>query len=406
MYKRSIVFAVLLAAVSALTAACGPIEHPEYSTWSETQTAPPHLRVVWHEDPAHEMVVSWTTRGAQANTVYYDTEPHNGDITKYRYKVDAQIQGIYEDADPKYHHAFIEGLEPSTTYYFVVASDDKVSTEHHVITAPKDDSEFKLLYGGDSRSNRTMRREMNRRIGQLFEDDPSILAMVHGGDFVADGDMWEQWNHWLMDYQLTTTPEGRVLPILATRGNHEGRGVLFNEVFGFPGGVKRDYYRTQIGANLVWLTLDTNSSLAGEQRGWLADQLIDAQKHRWIVPSYHEPAYPAVKAPGPAHHLWVPLFEKYNVDLVAESDGHALKRTVPIRAGKADPTGVVYVGEGGLGVNQRTPKDRWYLDSPGFKGATHHVQLLTVSPEELTYEAIDIEGNLVDAYKRTPRDRG
>ena len=48
------------------------------------------------------------------------------------------------------------------------------------------------------------------------------------------------------------------------------------------------------------------------------------------------------------------LFEKYNVDLALESDGHCIKRTVPIRNGKQD-NWVVYVGEGGLELANAAP---------------------------------------------------
>ena len=39
---------------------------------------------------------------------------------------------------------------------------------------------------------------------------------------------------------------------------------------------------------------------------------------------------------GPAKHapIFCPLFDKYNIDIALESDGHCMKRTVPIRDGK------------------------------------------------------------------------
>ncbi len=404
MYQRSIFLAVVLTAV-ALLAACGPAVNVETATWSEEQSAPPHLRVVWLENPAHEMAVSWTTRGAESNVVYYDTKPHNGELDAYAHKAEANLSGTYEDEDPYYHHAFLTNLEPSTTYYFVVASDDRVSNEYHVVTAPDDDRPFKLLYGGDSRSDRQMRREVNRSLADRLEEDPSILALVHGGDYVNDGDNFELWNRWLTDHQLTTTDSGRVLPIIPTRGNHEGDGMHFNEIFAFPGGTDADYFRTQIGDRVSLITLDTNSTMSGRQRDWLIEQLESSQSSRWLLTSYHRPAFPAVKAAGEARDLWVPLFERYDVDLAVESDGHAYKRTVPIRNEMHDPTGVVYVGEGGLGVGQRTPKDRWYLRSPGVAKSKHHVQLLTFSADELKYEALDVAGSVFDTYSRGPRDR-
>lgn len=101
--------------------------------------------------------------------------------------------------------------------------------------------------------------------------------------------------------------------------------------------------------------------------------------------------------------MFVPLFEKYNVDLALESDGHCIKRTVPIRNGKQNPTGVVYVGEGGLGVGQRRPKqDHWYLKD-GYTGRGHHVMQLSFSNDALTVETIMLEGNTVDKTTLKPR---
>jgi hypothetical protein len=401
----TIILVIVVAAASVLLPACGPVAHPEYSTWAQGQSTPPHMRVVWLENPDREMAISWTTRDSESNVVYYDTEPRNGDIDTYAMKTEANLSGTYEDEDPYYHHAFLTNLEPSTTYYFTIVSDDRVSHEYHVITAPDGDTPFKLMYGGDSRSDRGARKRINQTIADYVEDNPSILALVHGGDYVSDGDDFELWNHWLQDYQLTTTSDGRVLPIIPTRGNHEGDGMYYNEIFAFPGGTLDDFFRTQIGDRLSFITLDTNSSMAGHQRDWLAAELKGSQNSRWVLTSYHRPAYPAVKSAGAARNLWVPLFEQFNVDLVCESDGHAYKRTMPIRNESHAEDGVVYVGEGGLGVGQRSPKDRWYLRSPGTSRARHHFQVLTFSPEELTYEAFDIDGRRFDSYVRTPRER-
>ena len=75
------------------------------------------------------------------------------------------------------------------------------------------------------------------------------------------------------------------------------------------------------------------------------------------------------------------LFDKYNIDIALESDGHCMKRTVPIRDSKKDPTGIIYVGEGGLKVGQRKPDgNRWYIKDGGKTGSAHHVGAST-SPQ-------------------------
>ena len=78
---------------------------------------------------------------------------------------------------------------------------------------------------------------------------------------------------------------------------------------------------------------------------------------KWKFAVYHHPAYSSAPSRDnkDIREHWVPLFEQHQLDLVCEADGHNIKRTVPIRNGKRDPTGVVYIGEGGLGVPQRQP---------------------------------------------------
>lgn len=372
------------------------------------QAAPRHLRVIWGEDPAHHAIISWSTNArGQVHEVYYDTTPRSGVLSAYVFQNRSPLSGSYNGGRLNYHHAELSGLSPSTTYYFVVVSDGKASPERHFVTGPEDDRPFKLLYGGDSRSNRSSRKGMNRKVSQLLTENPTILALWHGGDFISRGNNLGKWSAWLDDHKLTTTKAGRVLPIIPTRGNHEGNGVLYNTVMAWPGGKQVDYFTTRIGLNSVLITLDSNSPQGGTQAQWLDQALKKAQGSRWILASYHRPAYPAVKSPGGALQHWVPLFEQYNVDLVCESDGHALKRTVPIRNGMQDPTGIVYVGEGGLGVRQRSPHtNRWYLRGSGMARSGHHVQVLSFTPKDLTYQAILMDGSVADTYVAMPRRTG
>lgn len=371
--------------------------------------SPRHLRVIWLDDPSSEAVVSWTTEGPAETRLVWDTE-ERASASAYANSVYPARSGSFDEDEPEtYHHAVLDSLPPASRVHFRVLTEGEESADFWFWTAPDDARPFVLLYGGDSRSDRRTRREMNERMRDLVESDPSIIALVHGGDYVYRGSSWELWDQWLDDWQRSITSDNRVLPIVPARGNHEGDATLYNEVFAFPGAREAygDWFATRIGEDFLLLNLDSNVSQAGAQRQWLADQLERGQKFRWIATNYHRPAYPAVKSPGGALYHWVPLFEQFNVDVVLESDGHVLKRTVPIRDGQHDPSGVVYVGEGGLGVPQREPDlDRWYLAPPGMARAAHHIQALRVTPDAIYYAAILKDGTVADSYTFKPRRRG
>lgn len=367
------------------------------------------IRVVWHDEPQSTAVVSWSTSGAADTKLVWDRERPT-QIGDYDHEVTPSRSGEFSGGDGTvYHHSRLTGLNPSEDVHFRIMAGEEVTRPLWFRTAPDDARPFVLLYGGDSRSDSKARRRMNVRMRELMEADESVIALAHGGDYVYTGSSWAQWDRWLDDWEAVIASSGRVLPIIPARGNHEGDGELYNEIFGFPGDPQAtgDWWTTRMGQDFVLINLDSETSQAGGQRGWLEKQLEKAQSVRWIAVNYHRPAYPAVKSPGGSLYHWVPLFEQYNVDFVFESDGHVLKRTVPIRDGQYDPTGVVYLGEGGLGVPQRTPdNDRWYLQPPGMATSGHHVQALRITPDGVYYSAIGIDGEVLDTHTFRPRRRG
>jgi len=391
--------------------------------WTELSgSRPAQWRVVWTTDPARTATIAWTTAEAGEEHVVH-LEPEGVEEEAARV-VAATRNGRYsrssaDDSEAWYHHARVEDLSPNTTYRFRLESDGQRSPELRFRTAPAGDRPVAILAGGDSRTGHAARMRVNASIARRIAADPELLAFSHGGDYVANGDRWDQWSAWLSHHELATSADGRVLPIVPTRGNHD-YGPLYDEVFDAPG--RRDgWFRTQLSSRVSLLTLNSNVSAAGRQLTWLQRDLQFASgTARWIVVSYHRPLYPAVKTPGPAKGFWTPVFDRFGVDLALESDGHCIKRTLPIRDDEPDPEGVVYVGEGGLGVPQRTPRtDEWYLEPPGFAARGHHVLRLDFSTEELrvrflrfalaaggaTVDPSGVEPELVDEFTRAPRER-
>lgn len=375
--------------------------------------APRQWRCIWTEDPATIATLSWnTTAAGRQHLVRLKAIGGSGDDNgppvdagEERSVAAARNARFTGDAPPLYyHHARVAGLTPGTTYEVVFESDGRQSPPLRFTTAPADDRTVAILFGADSRSGRPQRQHMNRLLARLVAESYAaertpILALAHGGDYIYDGNELALWSQWMTDHELTVGKEGRLLPIIPARGNHD-HGEHFNEVFGFPRG-DRDFYALNIGPQVRLITLNTETSMAGRQAKWLAAELAASRpEHRWLAAQYHRPAYPAVKLPSRALLHWVPLFEEFNVDLVCEGDGHTIKRTPPLRANSIDPAGVPYIGEGGLGVGQRTPKaDRWYLQAPQAKvGSDHHVQLLTFGEQNLNCRVVLASGEIFDEH--------
>lgn len=379
-------------------------------------TEPRHVRVTWIENPQHEAVVSWsTTEPSGRNQVAYDTQSHGGELRLYGERARDIHSGEYTRSrddrsygEPPlyYHHAHLTGLEPGTTYYFMLVSEGEESREFHFRTAPDDDSDINILFGGDSRIGGNEpylhkdRRNMNRRMRELAEEH-GVLVFCHGGDFYQRAEL-RYMRPWLTDHELTITSEGRVIPLIPVRGNHD-RAVGFEEMFWWPDMENDYYFVTQITEEIVFVTLNTEISLAGAQRAWLDARLRQLRpENRWLYVQYHKPAYPSVRGwtdGEDRRHHFVPLFERYDVDIVTESHDHALKRTLPIREGGPHEHGITYIGDGGLGVPQRSPDPaRWYLQEPGMTASVHHVHVLEFTKDQIRGRAFGMDGGVLDDF--------
>jgi acid phosphatase type 7 len=385
-------------------------------------TTPRHLRVLWVENPQHEAMVSWTTDAAATDhRLLYDREPRRGRPEAYAHGAAPARAGAFSlsRADVRqgtrpghFVHVHLRDLEPDTTYHFTAVSDGERSAEFHFRTAPAEDRPIKLLFGGDSRVGGNEpyfhhdRRSMNRRMAALAEEHPDILALVHGGDFVQLT-QWRFLEPWLTDHELTRTQDGRILPLVPVRGNHD-RDIGFEETFWWPGQEGRYYFETAFTPRHRLVVLNSEISLGGTQRAWLAETLARARaESRWLLAAYHKPAWPSVRGfadAAPRRRFWVPLFEQHRIDLALESHDHALKRTVPILAEAEHPEGIVYIGDGGLGVPQRNPDpSRWYLRGDALARAAHHVHILDFTETELHGTAYGLGGEVLDAFTRPLR---
>ncbi len=375
-----------------------------------------NIRVVWSTSPQTEAVVVWDGETVdEAAVLLYDTVSRKDGRRNYASTSPVAEAGLYKEEAPDpnsekvepvtpdlfYHHAKLTRLTPDTLYYLAVKTAEGIGREFHFKTAPQSDKPFKLIYAGDSRSRLNVTRAISGQISEMIAEDDTIIALLHGGDY-AGMPKRDMWKAWLEAYALTTTDDGKLLPIIPVVGNHErpSKSPIFRQAYGYPGG-EEDYYLCRLTPSVAILLLNTETRADGAQRDFLQKALATLKKEKvyWQVAAYHKPFFPAIKGPAAAKASWVPLFEKFNIDLALESDGHCIKRTVPIRGDKEADDGIVYIGEGGYGAPQRAPKlDRWYIQGDNaFASKGDHIMMLEFTPEAINYSVILNTGEIIDS---------
>lgn len=369
---------------------------------------PPALYAMWEKDPTTTISLLWHTRNDVAREAKHPAEleirPKGGSARTSWKKVKA-LSSVMPHSNRTIRRVALRGLKPGAEYSFRFGQQGR---SYSFRTMPATlEQPVRFAAGGDTMHNQAMFEKTNL---QVLKHDVDFV--VFGGDLAyADGkpEQVGRWYNWFDVCKRTLiTPEGRVIPIVVTIGNHEVQGAFnqpyekapfFYSLFPFPG--RPGYGVLDFGKYLSLVVLDTGHTapIGGAQTQWLEKTLAARRKVPHVFPVYHVPIYPSVRKynDNSAQLLnWAPLFEKYGVRIAFENHDHAYKRTHPIRAGKIQQGGVVYLGDGCWGVATRpVATDRWYLAKAS---SVRHFILGTLQGKERRFLMLDEDGNTIDTY--------
>lgn len=329
-------------------------------------------RLIVTDNPATTIMIGWNQISGTSPTVYYGTTDYGTNWSSYPNSKTVDRSVSYKGMNNTF--AKLSGLTPDTNYYFVIRDSQGTSSRFWFKTAPSTNQKMSFIAGGDSRNNRTPRNNANLLVSKL-----KPTAIFFGGD-MTNGDSDAEWKEWFDDWQNTTASDGRMFPIVPTRGNHEGSNNSIYHLFNVPS--TNAYYDITFGNNLYTIyTLNSEISAGGTQYSWLSQQL-NANTSIWKSAQYHKPMRPHVSSKSEGndeYSNWAQLFYDKGVNLVFESDSHTVKSTWPMKPCSGgtgcdegfirdDVNGTVYVGEGCWGAPLRSSDDskNWTRDAGTF----------------------------------------
>ncbi len=340
------------------------------------------LHIQFGADAAREAVVSWHTNASVGKPVVrYGTAAAGFGTT-----VDAQTR-TYRDAksgiEIQAHHARLTGLSPDTDYVYAAGHDGASPEMGTLHTAPSGRAAFRFTSFGDQ-GTPTLGKLLNGayvndNLGSPFAGDVTagiervapLFNLVNGDLCYANlsTDRIRSWE----DYWANNSRSARYRPWMPAPGNHEnelGNGEIgyqaFQTYFTVPDAGAENhaqglwYSFTVGGMRVIALANDDicyqdagNSYVrgysGGAQKRWLEAELVKARADRnidWVVVFMHQVAISSADKVNGAdlaiRQEWLPLFDKYQVDLVLAGHEHHYERSHPLR--------------GNLGTETLTPK--------------------------------------------------
>ena len=328
--------------------------------------------VAFGADPSREIVITWQVGSpvkkpfVRLGTKPWDFgDPIAADLRTLTTPL-ADIHSV-DDVPPSnsapveqyYVHAKLTGLIPGQTYYYFVGHSGwdvtgNLDTVRSVKTAPLGRKPFTFTAFGDEGVSYDAVATTNliRAQAPAFHLHAGDISYAESG---GSGLITDTYDPRVFDSFFTQIePVAASIPWQVAVGNHEmetwyspdGYGGQF-ERFAFPT-ANKTYYTFTYG-NVAVLSLDANDVSneipanngysGGAQTKWLAAQLAAYRKRSdidFIVVYFHHCAYctcTSHSSEGGVRANWVPLFDKYSVDLVINGHNHIYERTDPLKGG-------------------------------------------------------------------------
>ncbi|WP_442808320.1 purple acid phosphatase family protein [Trinickia soli] len=378
-----------LAGASGLASAAGAltVAAKGADTNATADGTPEQIHLTWGADPTSEVVVSWASQAASVHPRVTVTADHGHSETVHA------VQRPYTDglngAVVFTYHARLGDLKPGTTYRYEVTADNssRIGSPFAAsfATAPRGRKPFRFTSYGDLATPNTawvLSSPQSRFAVEAVERFQPLFHLLNGDLCYANLNPTHQPDVW-RDFGNNNQTSAANRPWMPCPGNHElefyngaqgldsylTRYTLPENGTRFPG----RWYAFQV-SSVLFISLDADDIVYqdaaafvagpaplvpaqstgnapiqpgtslyvrgysnGEQTRWLEKTLRRAADDRgidWIVVQMHQDALSSSKTGNGSDKAlreeWLPLFERYGVDLVLCGHDHDYERSYPV----------------------------------------------------------------------------
>ena len=238
-----------------------------------------------------------------------------------------------------------------------------------------------IIIYGDSRAGHAIHQKI---VNRIMENNPSVV--FHTGDLVDNGLNPEDW----VMFNKITDSLRKTAEFYPALGNHEENSPLFFKNFNLPDN-GRWYSVDRQDVHFIILDSNSNLSIGSEQYRWLEDNLKGVDKKtKFVIVIFHYPIFSSTRSHADEKGLKhiIPLFERYGVNIVFSGHAHNYERFY------RNKIYYIVTGGGGAPLYKRSHKAEY---SQLF-AEVYHFCKLSISGNQLTVTAIDIDSNVVDEF--------
>lgn len=363
-----------------------------------SSSTPDQVHLSWSSDPSTGIDVQWRTdTTVTTSELKYRINGTSEEQVVVAERIRLEDRLLMNDRYINHFTAQLRNLKPGTTYEYAIGKTADWSSSGSLTTASADNS-FSFLWFGDT--------HYSPKFGEIlhlsYEKHPDAAFYSIVGDLVSDGLFRNQWDE-LFEYSRGVF---NTIPLMAVPGNHDNRAglgaQLFRDQFSYPlnapEGVPTEQTYSFMYKNTLFLMIDATSPME-PQTPWIEKQLAES-KATWKVAMFHFPPYNWEEPYVNIQQAWVPLFDKYHVDMVFGGHIHYYMRSKPMKNGKVVDSynnGTAYIISIGIPNRDREMTPEPYAE---VRNATGHLyEYVKIDGNRLSFQTYDSQNKLIDSFE-------
>jgi hypothetical protein len=362
-----------------------------------SSTTPDQVMLTWSSDPATGIDIQWRTdTTVTSGTVSYREK---GSSETVSVKAEKYVLEDLQLMNDRFIHRFtaqLRNLKPGTTYEYRVEPAKEWSERYQFTTSSADDK-FSFIWFGDVHYS----PEWGKLASRTAQNHPDAAFYTIAGDLVSDGLHRNQWDD-LFEYSKDIISRKPLMSVLGNHDNRAGLGALmYRELFSYPKngpeGVEAEHTYSFTYKNALFLMIDATSPVEA-QTEWIEGQLKNSTA-TWKIAVFHFPPYNWEEPYFDIQKAWVPVFDKYHVDMVFGGHIHYYMRSKPMKGGKVVDSytdGTAYIISIGIPARTRDAADETYAEVRKTEGQFY--QWIKIDGDELYYSAIDAQNQVIDSF--------